>query len=204
MRSKSGQVVWNFTLHKKISREQLIRKIKSLVPKLRASGFKSKHAIPPVTGNPELELIQWFYSRKSLLNCFLRSSSSNPFQSYSISHTKTGSAACLIYSNKKTTQSVGIDVEQLSRRINPSVIRRVAHPKDNLELNLTPHQSWTLKEAAFKANPRNKKTVLANYQIVNKIKNKVILKCGKRDFECQLFIRHRHQIAICTPSKNKV
>ncbi len=64
----------------------------------------------------------------------------------SLAHTPDWGAALVAEASK--FQSVGIDIEPMSRVVKPLVLARITNPKD---LSLSPLSIWTLKEAVFKA-----------------------------------------------------
>jgi len=122
---------------------------------------------PHVHSDRKLAFIR---SREALLQCFaeigqniridqleLESFSQlKAFKQYnfSLSHNKEWGAALLAATSDYL--SVGIDIEEQTRELKKSILKRISHPKD---LNLSPIIIWSIKEAAFKALMNSQKFV---------------------------------------------
>lgn len=70
-------------------------------------------------------------------------------------------------SSDPRVRGLGIDVEPRTRVVSTSVVEWLIREAER-ELPLSPLQIWTIKEAAFKADPdKSADTVLADYEIVS-------------------------------------
>jgi 4'-phosphopantetheinyl transferase EntD len=81
----------------------------------------------------------------------------------SVSHTNAGSLGLIVVVG--SDQFIGVDVEALNRSVHPAVGPRISHGHET-HFGLTPLEKWVIKEAAFKANPKNQDTYLPQYKIV--------------------------------------
>lgn len=67
---------------------------------------------------------------------------------------------------KKTiVLGVGVDLEKSDRAMSQRVAQRLIHPEEGIWTDLRPLDFWVIKEACFKANPRNQGTTLGQYRI---------------------------------------
>lgn len=73
-------------------------------------------------------------------------------------------AVCVATANLQL-HGVGVDLEPTDRVVSLAVLRRIG-AEHELELGLSALQIWNVKEACFKANPRNPGTLLPQYKIV--------------------------------------
>ncbi len=65
-------------------------------------------------------------------------------------------------------QGVGIDIESAQRVLKPEVIDRFLDPEERRhDLTLAPLDYWVMKEAAFKATPRDLQMVVTKYKLQN-------------------------------------
>jgi hypothetical protein len=87
------------------------------------------------------------------------------FSVRSISHTGQGEQATVFaWGAHSAVRGVGIDAELLAREISEAAALKFVFDEER-KLGLTPLQIWTIKEAIFKSNPDNEKTLVSHYTI---------------------------------------
>ncbi len=89
---------------------------------------------------------------------------------YSISHTQNHEGVWILAAghciNSRQPVSVGVDWEYKDRKTHPELGRRISQSSEKSS-HLNALEIWTIKEACYKANPKNKGTVLKQYRITN-------------------------------------
>lgn len=84
------------------------------------------------------------------------------FQFTSVSHTQTKHTSFMLAVG--ADQPIGVDVEWAQRKTHPRLLSKLIDPELD-KSGLTPLEYWVIKEAAFKANSKNKETFLSHYSI---------------------------------------
>ncbi len=82
----------------------------------------------------------------------------------SISHTEGASVAVMC--ELGLVRAIGVDLESTDRVISQGVTRKIMNEVEK-KLFLLPIQAWVIKEASFKANPKNTHTQISQYQITS-------------------------------------
>jgi len=139
--------------------------------------------------------LQWAESRR----CFLKlASDAVNSDRFALSQSVKVSVAARIRASgrKAKTISLGVDVEEVVRVIRPQMHRRFTTLSE-LELGGSPLQVWTIKEAAFKANPKNFGTHLADYRLIRFTgKRQGLVSCGARRFGFKIEEWRGHYVTI--------
>lgn len=65
-----------------------------------------------------------------------------------------------------STERIGIDLENLNRKVHPKVGARIIHESEG-SMQLSVLEFWVIKEAAFKCNLDNFGTVVPQYQVIS-------------------------------------
>jgi hypothetical protein len=65
---------------------------------------------------------------------------------------------------------VGVDLEDRNRSVSEKVAARIQDVSET-RFGLTPIELWVIKEAAFKANPRNAGTLIPQYRLIDWVPN---------------------------------
>lgn len=85
----------------------------------------------------------------------------------SVSHTKNivVGVSCVL-SKESGFQGIGVDIEDSSRKLEDEVVKRFMNSSDLVKYNdLRAIDFWVLKEAAFKATPKDMQLVVTSYDL---------------------------------------
>jgi hypothetical protein len=86
----------------------------------------------------------------------------------SISHSKVGDHPVVFAVGAALPEKngIGVDAELASRAVSDSAARRFISPEEVI-LGIEPLELWVIKEALFKANPKNTGTIILHYRITS-------------------------------------
>jgi phosphopantetheinyl transferase len=102
------------------------------------------------------------------------------------------------------TFDVGLDVENVSRKVNPAVVKRILNEEEaHLAKEEEPIRLWTIKEAAVKCLGTGLRTNLDDLTIQKNEKNRFSVRFNNdKMFEICSFRETDHQIALAYQSKH--
>jgi len=113
----------------------------------------------------------------------------------SLSHTSHSGAAVVFKPKETKIKAIGLDIEELSRKLPQNIDRRYRHPEDNS--NLSPLELWCAKEAIYKSLykflPSSEKQLFSQIQVLGES-----FKCHNLDIDgiVELTQKNGLQIAI--------
>ena len=84
----------------------------------------------------------------------------------SLSHCKNFSISVAVASSKEIS-GVGVDVERADRKISTRAASRFYYPLES-KLGISELEAWVIKEACYKSDPANHRTVIADYFLTSR------------------------------------
>ncbi|MBK9294562.1 MAG: 4'-phosphopantetheinyl transferase superfamily protein [Oligoflexia bacterium] len=146
--------------------------------------------------------MQWAEARRGELEMeeyFIKTLNSTDFKLLSsISHTKdiVVGISCVANSNNNL-QGIGIDIEDSSRKLEKQVIQRFIHSSQLVKYNnLKAIDFWVLKEAAFKATPRDLQLVVTSYDLTKWDEKLQIGVMQSKNAQCEVKLLKINQYSV--------
>ena len=129
-----------------------------------------------------------------------------PYAKYNdeIIHVSFSHSPNKVYCALSLSKSIGLDVEDVNRNVNPSVVKRILNNDEAyLAVEEEPIRLWTIKEAAVKCLGTGLRTNLDDLTIQKNEKNRFSVRFNNdKMFEICSFTETDHQIALAYQSKN--